>query len=589
MARLPGTGRLAAAACLWVAVSAIVPAAAAAQGRQREVLALYGVRRDAQIAVVGDRDFPRWLEEGLSGGVDYYSEFVDAARFPEPGYREAFKDFLDLKYAHRRFDLLIAVGDLPLSFIEPYRDELFGTTPIVFYSSSATPRRLAGSTGITSAFDFARTVDLALALQPDLRQLFVVSGGANSELETARRQFARFSQRPAITYLVDLPTAALDAQLASLPERSAVYYLVLDRDGAQANFHPLQYLDRVVAVANAPVYCWVDSAFGRGIVGGSLKDQALEVRMLSDLALRVLRGESADAIPVAAVDLQVAQVDWRQVRRWGLDVSRLPAGVAVAFREPTPWDRYRPYIVGIAAALVAQTVLIAALLVQRTKRRRAESREREGYERIRHLGARLLDAQDRERARIARELHDDIGQQMALLEIDAELLRRAPDGQATALADELLGRAQSVARSVHDLSHRLHPAKLRLIGLVPALQGLQRELSQGGLPISFVHDDIPAGVSQEVTVCLFRIAQEALQNAIKHGNATEVAMSLRSADGRLVMTVADDGVGFNAGQVWGRGLGLISMRERAEAAHGTFEIRSTPDEGTVVRVTMPGV
>ena len=127
--------------------------------------------------------------------------------------------------------------------------------------------------------------------------------------------------------------------------------------------------------------------------------------------------------------------------------------------------------------------------------RASQAELRTSYERVRDLGARLLRAQDTERARIARELHDDISQQVALLEIDLELLSGADRGLAGGL-EETLNRAHGIARSVHDLSHRLHPAKLRLIGLVSALHGLQRELSRSDLAITFTHDrrsvDAPA-------------------------------------------------------------------------------------------------
>ena len=125
-------------------------------------------------------------------------------------------------------------------------------------------------------------------------------------------------------------------------------------------------------------------------------------------------------------------------------------------------------------------MLIAGLLVQRTRRRQAEARVigsqealRTSYERIRDLGGRLLSAQETERSRIARELHDDISQQVALLSIDLELLDGKAAGAGQQLAGDALNRAQQIAKSLHDLSHRLHPAKLRLIGLVPAINGLR--------------------------------------------------------------------------------------------------------------------
>ena len=176
-----------------------------------------------------------------------------------------------------------------------------------------------------------------------------------------------------------------------------------------------------------------------------------------------------------STDLNVNQVDWRQLRRWGISESRVPAGTLVQFRLPTAWDRFKVYIVGAVIVLAAQFVLISGLLLQRRRRQHAERDARNGeaalrasYERIRDLGGRLLLAQEEERARLARELHDDICQQLGLLAFELDLLRheepkRRKADRAFASALDL---AHGAVKSVHDLSHRLHPARLRLVGLV---------------------------------------------------------------------------------------------------------------------------
>ena len=564
---------------------------------QKQVLTLYSTRRDAQIVTVGDRELPRILERGLPGGLDYYSEFIDRARFPHADYQEGFRDFLRLKYKDQRFDLVIAMGDIPLEFIERNRDVIFSDTPVVFFADRPSRRRLANSTGVSARLNLSDTVALATELQPDLKHVFVISGAGDPDESferAARAQLQSFESRLKISYLSGLPTSDLERRLRSLPDHSMVYYLVVDRDGANQNFHPLEYLDRVTAVANAPVYCWVDSAMEHAIVGGSLKDQVVQTHAMGALALQVLGGRRADTIPLVTSDLNVRQVDWRQLRRWGISEARVPAGVLVRFREPSAWDRYRWYILAAFAIFMAQTALIAGLLVQRTRRRYAEEQLRRhqaellsSYERLRDLGGRLLNAQETERARIARELHDDISQQMALLEIDLELLGRNAQGGAAGLAGEALNRAQSVARSVHDLSHRLHPAKLRLIGLVAALQGLQREMSSSAIAIAFTHDNIPATLPPDLTVCVFRVVQEALQNALKYSSARHVSVNMSGGANELALTIADDGQGFDVSSAWGKGLGLISMTERLEAIGGTFEIRSQPGTGTRLELRVP--
>jgi signal transduction histidine kinase len=322
-----------------------------------------------------------------------------------------------------------------------------------------------------------------------------------------------------------------------------------------------------------------------------------QVRSLAATASRVLRGEAAGSIPVLEADLQVDQVDWRQLRRWKIDEARVPAGAVVMYREPGRWERDRNYIIGGVAVLVVETALIGALILQGARRRRAEAKARESaaelrlsYERIRDLGGRLLGAQDAERSRIARELHDDISQQLTLLSMDLALLSHAQAGRpadAEKLAQEAHERVVAVATSVHQLSHQLHPARLRLVGLVAALNSLQQEIQTSGHRIVFTHDHVPDAISQDLKVCLYRVAQEAVQNAIKYSGAREIFMSLTGSGEALTLIVGDHGAGFDVDAAMQRGLGLVSMGERLEVFGGTLRIESAPGAGTRIQATVP--
>ncbi|HJZ76044.1 MAG TPA: ABC transporter substrate binding protein [Vicinamibacterales bacterium] len=572
--------------------------AASGPDRQKHVLALYATRRDAQIAIVGDRELPRILEYDLAADVDYYSEFIDQSRFSSIDYQSAFRDFLRLKYAGKAFDLVVAMGDTPLEFLRAYRDLLFPDVPVVFFEARSSSPRLTNSTGITAPMNVTGTVEMAIALQPDTRRVFVVSGADPSDrtLENvARTQLRAFEPRLDVTYLSGLPTEELQARLQSLPEHSIVYYLIVERDGANQMFNALEYLDRLAARANAPIYCWVDSAMDHGIVGGSLKDQVVQAEAVGAFAVRVLNGERADSIPVSEADLNVKQVDWRQLRRWRISEARVPAGTRIRFRDPSIWDRYKVYILGAVAILLAQATLIAALLLQRSRRQQAETqlqasqaRLRVSYDRIRNLGKRLLNAQESERSRIARELHDDISQQMAVLTIDLQLLsqtRAAGADDVGRLTMGALDHANAVSRSVHALSHRLHPENLRLLGLVSAINSLQRELSTPDVAVTFSHEQVPAALPHDLTLCLFRIAQESVRNAVAHSRAREVAIRLIGGPDTLVLTVTDNGVGFDVDAAH-PGLGLISMSERAEQVGAELRIRSRRGSGTEVEVTV---
>ena len=244
-----------------------------------------------------------------------------------------------------------------------------------------------------------------------------------------------------------------------------------------------------------------------------------------------------------------------------------------------------------------QTSLIAGLLLQRLKRRRAEEGVLKGeaelhtsYARIRDLAGRLIGAQEVERMRIARELHDDVGQQLALLSIELDQLGnsvRNADPNVVTRAREASDRTAEISTSVHDLSHQLHPPKLELMGLVVAVAGLRRELAQQHeIAIDFSHADVPETIPRDVSLCLFRIVQEGLRNAIKHSGAREVSVRLAGDPQGLLLSISDRGVGFDStnGQ---RGLGLLSMRERLEPLRGTLTIRSSPGAGTQIDVRVP--
>jgi signal transduction histidine kinase len=568
---------------------------ASAQTAQRKVLVLLDTGRDSQMAILVDRLLPQLLNAGSD--VDYYSEYFDTGRFLNDGYDVTVRDFLAEKYAAQRFDLILAVQDFGLQFLIQHRARLFPGVPVVFASSSPVAATIPNATGLIAETDYGRTLDLALSLQPDLRQVFVITGTSDSDRAIegeAREQFRRFESRLSFTYLAGLSIGALERRLAELPADAVAYYLLLYQDGDGRNFHPLYVVNRLAMIANRPTYAWVDSTLGLGVLGGSMRRQENLVRALAALGVRVLNGEAADRIPVSPVDVTVNQLDWRQLRRWGLSDARIPEGTVVLFREPSVWERYRPYLIGGAALVLAQTVMIVALFIQRTSRRRAESdvqekerQLRQSYHRIRDLGGRLIDTQEAERSHIARELHDDVSQQAALLAIDLHLLRDLCADERDdirRLAHDTLERTQSIARTVHDLSHRLHPAKLRLLGLIPSLASLQRDVSD--VVVRLRHHDVPATLPHDVTLSLFRVAQEALHNAAKHGAARHVSITVTAEQDALTMVIADDGRGFDVRST-SRGLGLISMRERLEAFGGTFRVQSTPGAGTRLQATVP--
>ncbi len=207
------------------------------------------------------------------------------------------------------------------------------------------------------------------------------------------------------------------------------------------------------------------------------------------------------------------------------------------------------------------------------------------------LAGRLIAAQESERHRIARELHDNVGQKLSLLCMEIAGLCAQTGVVPAALAKgiaSLSERARAIARDVHCLSHDLHPPKLELLGLSPAIESLCQDVaSRYSVRIDFRQGAGSPCVSSDAALCLFRVTQEALQNVVKHSSARTASVCLTQAQQHIHLHVADDGMGFASGSNSGVGLGLRSMRERVNMAGGRMVIRSVPEQGTRVEVTLP--
>jgi two-component system CheB/CheR fusion protein len=203
--------------------------------------------------------------------------------------------------------------------------------------------------------------------------------------------------------------------------------------------------------------------------------------------------------------------------------------------------------------------------------------------------ARILAFGDAERRRVARELHDDISQRLALLADDADRLRseaKFADEPGRRRLDDLVERARNLAEDLRRLSHRLHPAIVQDLGLAAALRSLTSEFEERtGMRASFVEKNAPRQLPPDVGTALYRIAQEALRNVTKHAGQTSVLVTLDARPAELVLFVSDFGAGFDPAHA--PGLGLISMRERAYLAGGAFSIVSSRGNGATIQVRIP--
>ena len=213
-------------------------------------------------------------------------------------------------------------------------------------------------------------------------------------------------------------------------------------------------------------------------------------------------------------------------------------------------------------------------------------------ESLEELSGRLITAQDEERTRIARELHDDFSQRLALQGIGlAQLWKKMPESEVAerAKVQELLKGIQEISSDMHSLSHQLHSSKLEHVGLVPALRGLCEELSSRfKVQIKFTEHGLSSGIPKDVGLCLFRIAQEALGNVVKHSGAKEAKVELCGTRNEIRLRIVDAGFGFDPElRNENAGLGLVSMRERLRLIGGRLSVQSAPMRGTEILAEVP--
>jgi PAS domain S-box-containing protein len=227
-----------------------------------------------------------------------------------------------------------------------------------------------------------------------------------------------------------------------------------------------------------------------------------------------------------------------------------------------------------------------------TEKIQAERALQQSRQELRALAGRLIDAQEEERKRISRELHDDLNQKLALLAIDAGSHVLAPPSSADQTREKFRDfqtRVVRLSEDVRQISHRLHPSILEDLGLTAALQELCEEFSaREGIEVVFEQEAVPKALPVDVASCLYRVSQAALHNVIKHSRANRAELKVSGGSEGIRLRIHDTGVGFDSESGSPRnGLGIVSMKERVRLAQGQFSIYSQPGQGTTVQIFVP--
>ena len=703
--------------CVWLVVLSIllcvvIRSAAATQPAAKNVLILHNWTNLPQSWTL----MKSTVQARVPDQINFYTASVENPRFEEKTYQEDLAETLR-GYGGVKLDVVVAATYPVLQFAIQYRDKMFPGVPIVFTDVSSQQEQDVppGVTGVISPQGIRETIDLALRLHPETTSVAIITGVSAWDkywLSVAHSELLRHQGKVREIDIIEPEGLGILDKVAQLPPHTVVLFQLRPADFVQPALGPI---DVLAAVAQRlPTYsAWQGLALTHGGVGGAYRNLPKEAVLNGEIVARVLSGERPENIPfVHDSDLQV-HVDWQALQRWHIPETALPLGAVVDNRPTSFWQRNQKYIVIAIVLVVAQAMLLTALLWQRARKRKAEAVLRESEQRFRvmadttpslvwmcdergritylndrrvaftgpdtkkgygdnwityvhpddvermlgtlfealkvkqpfsqeyrlrrsdgvyrwmfdvasprmngdgtfggfigssidttdqklaqlaleKVAGQLIEAQEKERSRIARDLHDDICQRLALLSMEIDQADRTSNGSSAATQDGLQNikeHCSEIASDVQSLSHHLHSSKLDYLGIVAAIRSLCTEFSrQHKVNIYFNEKDVPKHLPKDISLCLFRIAREGLQNAVKYSGTNQFSVALWAIEEEVQLVVKDAGAGFDVEEAKKqRGIGLLSMQERIHLVHGRFSVDSKPGMGTRIFAAVPFV
>lgn len=376
----PGNLLLVQAISCWLVILLACSGALASEAKPaKKILILFSYQSVTPGFLEWDEGIRSVLQGTAREPMEFYTEFLDLARFPDKIYLQNLVNFLQEKYRGKKLDLLIPVGPLAFHFLFEHGNTIFPGAPTVFCAALKhevlSLERPKNFTGVAAWVDVAGTLEVALKMNPKTRRLAIVGGTSESDRafqRVARQALGKYGNTLEIIWLTDLSAETILARLANLPPNTIVLYLFLFRDSVGNEFLPVDFLGRMAQVANAPVYGLWENLLGHGIVGGHLMSFRAQGKKAAELGWRVLKGAKPENIPIVYEGTNFYLFDWRQLKRWGIPETALPPGSEVRFREISVWEHYKWHITGLFSLIILQGLVISFLIINRRKRLRAE-------------------------------------------------------------------------------------------------------------------------------------------------------------------------------------------------------------------------
>jgi signal transduction histidine kinase len=412
------------------AVMLLLALTGAAYSEPKRVLILHPFGRDFVPWGEYGRTFREELLRQSPEGIDLYEASLASARSADVE-EGPFADYLRALFVKRQPDLVVAISSPAIRFIQKHRDQLFPSVPAVYMGVEqrrVPPAALTTHDAlVVTAIDFNLIVENILKVLPNTTNIAVVLGNSPNEqywLEQLRAEFKPLENRVAFTWFNELSFEQMLQRVATLPPNTAIFFALLSVDAAGVPHEEGTAMARLSAVTNAPIFSYSDAFLGHGIVGGSMISVSSVGRQAASAGVRILGGEAPADVNTPPIKVGTPRYDWRELQRWNISESRLPAGSEIYFRSPGMWKQYWPQMSAGMVALLLQAVIISWLILERRRRYFAEaeasSRRREVVRLNRVTTANVLSSS------IAHELNQPLGAILSNTEAAQMLLKASP-------------------------------------------------------------------------------------------------------------------------------------------------------------------
>ncbi len=607
-----------------IAAMAFVGLKNAAADEPKRVLLVHSFGSASPPFTVESTAFETELAGKMGDHVDLDEVSLDMTRYSDPDMQAAIVDYLQKRQEKWQPDLVVPFGAPASIFVATYRDRLFPQTPILYASAD---RRLLppgalekNAVYVGQVYEIPGFLEDMLQIAPATKNIVVIVGATPLEhlwqgvFEKATEPLAG---RINFSYLSSLSFEQMRERVSTLPPDSYIFFLLLLRDARGVTLNGDEALQRLHAVANAPINSIFEHQLGIGIVGGRLYQSERVGKESAQIAIRLLRGEPASSFPPNMIERLPPRYDWRELQRWKIDEKRLPTGSTILFHVSTVWERNRGWIIVGVTIFLVQALLITGLLANLVKRRRVERSLKQAEEEARRNREQInllsrVSLLGEMTASLAHELSQPLSAIISNANAGMRFIDRSkedPKILREIFVDVVAAghRAHDIIQNVRNTIKKGDPS-LHRINLNELVTKVVHAVGPDAVAYSCeietsLAKDLPSidGDSvqiQQVLVNLVSNAFDAMQQTPPDRRRVEISTAC-DGDGKVVLSVRDHGTGIRSelhGRLFdqffttkehGLGMGLAIVRSIVEAHGGQIDAENVADGGARFYFTIP--